>query len=87
MRSCPKPCLGALLISCHVIVESVAGVTDVHHVHAWQLTPEQPLLTLHARISDGADHDQVLQQIRSLLNERFSIRHATIQVERSECRQ
>ncbi|WP_119677469.1 cation diffusion facilitator family transporter [Indioceanicola profundi] len=64
---------------------AVPGVTDIHHVHAWSLTPERPLVTMHANIEPGADHDDVLRQLQSLLRERFGIRHATIQVEREGC--
>ena len=28
------------------------GVEDIHHVHAWSLTQDKPMVTLHARISD-----------------------------------
>jgi hypothetical protein len=48
------------------------------------LTPEQPLITLYARISGEADHDEVLGRILRVLEDTFSIHHATIQVERGE---
>lgn len=67
------------------LAAAVPGVRDVHHVHAWSLTPERPLLTLHARIAADADHDEVLHRLQDLLAERFGIAHATIQVERDAC--
>jgi cobalt-zinc-cadmium efflux system protein len=67
------------------LVDAVPGVTDVHHVHAWSLTPERPLLTLHASIADDADHDAVLHRLQATLAERFDIDHATIQLERNRC--
>lgn len=67
------------------LTASVPGVTDIHHVHAWSLTPERPLVTLHANIDDGADHDDVLHRLQSRLAAEFGIHHATIQVERSGC--
>ena len=67
------------------VTENVPGVSDVHHVHAWSLTPERPLLTLHARIEDGTDQEMVLRQIKCVLAERFAIGHATIQLERETC--
>ncbi|MEJ0008765.1 MAG: cation diffusion facilitator family transporter [Steroidobacteraceae bacterium] len=33
---------------------AVAGIQDVHHIHAWSLTGETPMLTLHATLQDGA---------------------------------
>jgi cobalt-zinc-cadmium efflux system protein len=67
------------------LVTAVPGVEDVHHVHLWALTPERPLVTLHARIADGLDHDTALRRLQSRLGERFGLQHATIQVERGEC--
>ena len=67
------------------LVKAVPGVVDVHHVHLWALTPERPLLTLHARIADEADHDDILGRVHRRLAERFGLRHATVQVERSTC--
>lgn len=67
------------------LAESVDGVRDVHHVHLWSLTPELPLLTLHATIDVGADHDRVLGALKRVLAERFAIQHATIQIERDAC--
>ena len=67
------------------LVDAVPGVLDIHHVHAWSLTPDRSLLTLHASIGAGADPDAVLMQLQRQLAERFGIDHATIQVERDRC--
>lgn len=67
------------------LVEDVAGVADIHHVHVWMLTPEQPLVTLHATIATDADHDTVLHGLQTVLADEFGLRHATIQVERAGC--
>jgi cobalt-zinc-cadmium efflux system protein len=64
---------------------AVPGVLDIHHVHLWALTPERPLVTLHVRIADEADHDEVLRGVQGRLADRFGLRHATVQIERSEC--
>jgi cobalt-zinc-cadmium efflux system protein len=63
----------------------IPGVLDIHHVHAWSLTPERRLVTLHASIAEHADHDDVLHRIQMVLAKRFSIDHATIQIERNHC--
>ena len=60
-------------------------VEDVHHVHAWMLTSERPLLTMHARVRAGADHDQVLKAIQQALLRDHGIDHATIQIEPRGC--
>lgn len=66
-------------------LREVTGVVDVHHVHAWSLTTERRLLTLHAVIADGADHNQVLVEANHILLERFGVDHATVQLERGAC--
>ncbi|WP_247889960.1 cation diffusion facilitator family transporter [Azospirillum brasilense] len=63
----------------------VAGVSDVHHVHVWSLNTERLLLTLHAVVEDGADRNRVLRDVNRVLEERFGIRHATVQLEHGGC--
>ena len=67
------------------LAAAVPAVEDVHHVHAWMLTSERPLLTMHARVQAGADHDQVLKAIQQALLRDHGIDHATIQIERAGC--
>ncbi|MFO1152933.1 MAG: cation diffusion facilitator family transporter [Rhodospirillales bacterium] len=67
------------------LVRSVDGVLDVHHIHLWSLTPEKPLITLHANIAAEADHDLVLRRMQGVLAERHRLLHATIQLERRPC--
>lgn len=66
-------------------VRGVDGVTDVHHVHAWSLTSERPLVTLHAVLAESADHTTALGDIHGVLLDRFGIKHATVQIERESC--
>jgi cobalt-zinc-cadmium efflux system protein len=67
------------------LVAAAPGVLGVHHVHLWSLTPERPLITLHANIAQGTDHDAALHRLKHLLAERFGLSHATIQIERATC--
>jgi len=64
---------------------NVEGVEDIHHLHAWSLTQERPMVTLHARIEENADSDAVLKRLNERLTGTFSISHATIQIERDHC--
>lgn len=61
--------------------EAVPEVTDIHHVHVWSLTPESPLLTLHASVCQNADPVQALGAIKKCLRERYGINHSTVQIE------
>ena len=63
----------------------VPGVLEIHHLHAWALTAERPLLTLHARVEEGIDVGGVVTRIKSVLTEDFGIDHSTIQVEHGPC--
>ncbi len=67
------------------LTEQVASVREVHHLHAWALTTERPLVTLHATLVDGSDTRRVIHDIKQVLHERFGIDHSTIQVDHGEC--
>ena len=67
------------------LTEEIDEVDGVHHVHAWGLTAEKPLLTLHALIPESAQVQTVVRDIKQLLKERFDIEHSTIQVELGPC--
>ncbi|WOF74614.1 cation diffusion facilitator family transporter [Parvibaculaceae bacterium PLY_AMNH_Bact1] len=67
------------------LLNSVAGVEDVHHLHAWSLTATRDVMTLHARIAEGINPDQVLVAINDRLRHKFQIDHATVQIETGAC--
>ena len=67
------------------LTRGVAEVLDVHHVHAWALTSERPLVTLHAAISEGSDTQRVVAAVKAVLLEEFGVDHSTVQVELGPC--
>ncbi|ADJ29297.1 cation diffusion facilitator family transporter [Nitrosococcus watsonii] len=67
------------------LIETVPDVEDIHHVHVWLLTSENPLLTLHANICQGGNYDQTLMAIKECLHQQFGIEHSTIQIETHRC--
>lgn len=67
------------------LTTNISGLQEVHHIHAWALTNEKPLLTLHATVSDTTDQQIATSQIKSVLIDKFGIDHSTIQVERGDC--
>jgi cobalt-zinc-cadmium efflux system protein len=67
------------------VTAAMPAIRDIHNVHAWMLTSERSLITLHADVAPGADHQAALSAIRTVLHERFGITHATIQVETAGC--
>jgi len=69
----------------HDLEVAVPGIKGVHHIHAWSLTGETPMLTLHATLHEGADRHAALTAIMQRLHERFGVDHATVQIEEGEC--
>jgi cobalt-zinc-cadmium efflux system protein len=67
------------------LMAMLPAVCDVHHVHAWSLTEEQQFITLHVRVTPGADLNSLVPAICSRLEHRFGIAHATIQVDHDVC--
>lgn len=67
------------------LTKRVPGVSEVHHLHAWALTAERPLLTLHARVAEPNDLSEVVEHMKRVLNSEFGITHSTIQVEHGRC--
>jgi len=65
--------------------ERLAGAGEVHHLHAWGLTPEHPLITLHARVLDGSDGHALVERIKAVLHGEFGLDHSTVQIERGPC--
>jgi cobalt-zinc-cadmium efflux system protein len=64
---------------------NVVEVEDVHHLHAWSITQERPIITLHARLRAGANADAAVRAIKQRLVERFGVGHVTVEIEREEC--
>lgn len=67
------------------LMTGVPGVLEVHHVHAWSLTAQKPLVTLHANVRDDTDVAGATASMKKILLDRFGIDHSTIQVELGPC--
>lgn len=57
------------------------GVIDVHDLHIWTLTSEMENASAHLVVGTVADTHGVLDAARHLLQDRYEIGHATLQVE------
>ena len=62
-------------------LEDLDGVLDVHDLHVWTLTSEMENASAHIMVDAGADTHSVLDQARELLQTRYHVAHATLQVE------
>lgn len=66
------------------IVSKLPEVIDVHHIHAWSLSDNYFILTMHAKIKHG-QHTNILYEIKKILLNRFEIAHSTVEIEYDEC--
>ncbi|ACD17418.1 cation diffusion facilitator family transporter [Paraburkholderia phytofirmans] len=57
------------------------GVVDVHDLHVWALSTTGNALSAHLVMPDGHPGDESLDGIVVILRERFSMQHATLQVD------
>jgi cobalt-zinc-cadmium efflux system protein len=60
---------------------AIPAVMDVHDLHAWTLTSDMDVATVHLMTTVDTDPHPVLDQARHLLESRHGITHATLQVE------
>lgn len=62
-------------------LSGIDGVLDVHDLHIWTITSGLDSLSCHLLIEDDRDAQVILQRAIDLVETRFHIRHATIQIE------
>ena len=67
------------------LTDALPEIVDVHHVHAWSITQERPMITLHVRVIEQRRPEQVAAMVKRRLQERFGIAHATVEVEFGDC--
>lgn len=65
---------------------SQPGVTTLHDLHIWPMSTTELALTCHLVIPEGPPGDDYLVVVTRSLREKFSIEHATIQIEADAAR-
>lgn len=74
----------------HIIIDKVVeamknmkGVTDVHHVHIWQLDENRNALEAHVVVSEPtvSDIESIKKEIKNLLSQGFNVTHSTLEFE------
>ena len=65
--------------------QAVPEIRNIHHVHIWSLTGNRPVLTMHADVDQGVDHNKIQANIHKALKDKFNIHHATVQLECEQC--
>jgi len=59
----------------------VAGVSEVHDLHVWEVTSGFPALSAHVLVGASDDCHHARLQLEEVLHERFGIEHTTLQVD------
>ncbi len=60
---------------------AVPGVTSVHELHVWTVTPGFEALAAHVVVASHGDRDRARRELEYALRERFGIEHTTLQME------
>ena len=60
---------------------AVAGVTEVHDLHVWEVTSGFPALSAHVLVREDRDCHELAGQLKRLLDNEFDIEHTTLQVD------
>ncbi len=70
-------------------IAAVPGVTGVHDLHIWTVSPGYVALSAHVVLDDQrlTEARWVQDTLRSALAERFNIQHSTVQLECEHCGQ
>jgi len=67
------------------VMEHVEGVSNVHHVHIWQLDEHKNALEGHVVIDDFCDTERVKSALKAELKHQFAIAHSTLEFEIEHC--
>lgn len=68
-------------------LQTIDGVSNIHHVHLWQLNDNQIYFEAHVRINSDyslSKVNSILLKVKEKLSEKFNIRHSTLQPELQE---
>ena len=63
----------------------IPGVASTHDLHVWSMASDTVSASAHVELEAGADPETVRFALAAMLQERFDIEHATIQVEQEVC--
>jgi len=67
------------------VMEHVEGVSNVHHVHLWQLDEHVNALEAHVVIDDFGETEKIKMALKLELETKFSIAHSTLEFEIDCC--
>jgi cobalt-zinc-cadmium efflux system protein len=62
-------------------MQAFPEIVAIHDLHIWAITSDFPSLSCHLVVKMNSDRDDLLHRLSHLLEEKFSIKHTTIQME------
>ena len=76
-------------LDCSDVIDAiygVDGVTEVHHVHVWQMQEHEIALDCHVVLSEDAwpDAEAIKSTIKATLKDRFAITHSSLEFEHAD---
>ncbi len=66
-------------------MESVEGVSNIHHLHLWQIDEHKNALEAHVVITHFSKTEQIKMALKAELEQQFSITHSTLEFEVNHC--
>jgi cobalt-zinc-cadmium efflux system protein len=60
---------------------TTSEVVEIHDLHVWEITSNQPALSAHVLVAPGGDCHAVRRSLQRRLREDYRITHATLQVD------
>ncbi len=70
-----------------LLVESVIGVKNIHHIHLWKLNDNDTHFEAHIEVEDMAvsKTSEIQKLIENKLHDKYEINHTTLQFECGAC--
>ncbi|GLV11583.1 putative cation transporter [Mycobacterium intracellulare subsp. chimaera] len=62
-------------------IAAIPQVAEVHDLHIWQITSNQPSLSAHVLVADDAESRTVRCRIETVLHDEFGLEHTTLQID------
>jgi len=69
-------------------LEALPNISNIHHVHLWQLNDKDIHFEAHVDVPDMkvSESNELLKQAENILHEEFDINHVTLQFECGQCK-
>lgn len=67
-----------------MMLGSLPNVVEVHDLHVWAISSDIPSLSCHIVVNDMQNSHLVMKEAKKLLEDRFKIKHTTIQTDTRE---